>query len=363
MVIRYALFLSILAFSFRPADAQITLTLDDLPFQLGSRPYTALDTSNDDGSNTSAIQTIISQSGGGQVYDFSGIEFEIQLSGTITVESGATGPGADIGTLSQATRTAVSPFSFEVEEGMVIEGTGYNYLRVTDQDAFNLGTYFEAELGGEPIEFALTNEPAGDRIAVSPTTAGTSWTSEYLEIGPGLDTDISKEYEVDGWGTMILPEVGSVPVLRLKVTEERTMVGAPIISVCYEFRSPALAGATVCEGDDTFMDPPTASVSNYGATTTDAGVAPEDAGSSLRAVYPNPVRGAATLEFEIAQPGAVELVVYDVLGRLVRRVVDGSRAAGRYTATFDTAGLAPGVYVARLSAGGRHWTRRLVITG
>ena len=58
----------------------------------------------------------------------------------------------------------------------------------------------------------------------------------------------------------------------------------------------------------------------------------------------------------------VKIEVFDLSGRPVATLVDGSRTAGRYSATFSPKGLAPGVYVARLSAGGRSLTRKLVLT-
>ena len=56
------------------------------------------------------------------------------------------------------------------------------------------------------------------------------------------------------------------------------------------------------------------------------------------------------------------LEVFDLAGRSVARPVDGFKTAGRYTATLQAKGLAPGVYVARLTAGGYCVTRKLVLT-
>ena len=79
------------------------------------------------------------------------------------------------------------------------------------------------------------------------------------------------------------------------------------------------------------------------------------------AVYPNPTSDAATLTVSLDTPQAVRLAVYDVLGREVAVVLDGLQAAGTQTLRLDTAALAPGVYVARLSAGSQSRTRRLTV--
>lgn len=361
MMLRYALLGCMTLLAIQPTAAQITLTPDDFPFQLGTSSYLNLDTSNEDGANTAAIEALIAQSGGGQTYDFTGIDFEFQLSGTVTVESGATGPGAGTDPLSQATQTAILPFSIE-EEGTTVEGSVYTYLRLSDEEAFDLGGYFEGESDGMPISFTLTREPNGDRVAVFPYTFGTSWTSDFTESSFGTAT-VSKAYEVDGWGILIAPGVAGVPVLRVKITEERTTAGVTLTSVCYEFRAAQPVVAIACEGNDAFMEPPTASVNTYGAATTDAET-PLEVGVSatFNSVYPNPIRDVATLEFEVPRRSDVHLIVYDVLGREVAVLANGVRAAGQHEEALNTASFAPGVYLARLTVDGQRWTRRLTVT-
>ena len=81
----------------------------------------------------------------------------------------------------------------------------------------------------------------------------------------------------------------------------------------------------------------------------------------LGAPYPNPFNPAATIPFEVRQPSRVTLTVYDGLGRPVATLADGVYTPGSYTVAVDGTGLASGVYVARLTAGAQHTTRRLVL--
>ena len=53
---------------------------------------------------------------------------------------------------------------------------------------------------------------------------------------------------------------------------------------------------------------------------------------------------------QLSAVSRLSLGVYDVLGRQVAILVDGVKEAGSYTATFDGAGLASGVYIRRLFA-------------
>jgi hypothetical protein len=77
---------------------------------------------------------------------------------------------------------------------------------------------------------------------------------------------------------------------------------------------------------------------------------------------PNPFRGRARISYAVPYPGRVALEVFDLTGRSVAIPVDGFRAAGRYSATLSAKGLVPGVYIARLSSGGRCLSRKLVLT-
>jgi hypothetical protein len=70
-------------------------------------------------------------------------------------------------------------------------------------------------------------------------------------------------------------------------------------------------------------------------------------------VYPNPVRERAVLRFALPDPAHVRLDLVDASGRLVATLLEGARGAGAHEAAFDGAGLPPGVYFCRLTAGPR----------
>ncbi len=81
----------------------------------------------------------------------------------------------------------------------------------------------------------------------------------------------------------------------------------------------------------------------------------------LRAAQPNPFAGTTRIPYEVAAAGPVRLAVYDVTGREVAVLVDGVLAPSAYEATFDARGLASGVYVVRLVAGGEALSSRLTV--
>lgn len=75
---------------------------------------------------------------------------------------------------------------------------------------------------------------------------------------------------------------------------------------------------------------------------------------------PNPVVGRADFRFALPAQTRVSIAVYDVSGRRVATVADGTYDAGIHTASWSGASKA-GVYFARMSAGGREFTRRIVM--
>ncbi len=81
----------------------------------------------------------------------------------------------------------------------------------------------------------------------------------------------------------------------------------------------------------------------------------------LETPYPNPAEQRATVRFILPEAAAVQVVVYDVLGREVTVLAEGVRLAGEQAVTLDTAGLPSGVYVVRLDAGVVQLTQRLTI--
>lgn len=79
-------------------------------------------------------------------------------------------------------------------------------------------------------------------------------------------------------------------------------------------------------------------------------------------VSPNPAQVRATLRFALSGPEAVRLSVYDVLGRRMAVLLDGSpMPAGEHVVPLNTGRWPVGCYVARLEAGGRTTTRKMVV--
>ena len=77
--------------------------------------------------------------------------------------------------------------------------------------------------------------------------------------------------------------------------------------------------------------------------------------------YPNPFNEVTRIRFELPRPSHVTLTVYDLLGRVVARLVDDERDVGRYEVSYTVTTLASGMYIYELLAGEYAERRKLLL--
>jgi len=77
--------------------------------------------------------------------------------------------------------------------------------------------------------------------------------------------------------------------------------------------------------------------------------------------YPNPFNPSTKIEFEIPKKEHVKLIIYDILGREVKRVVDEELQMGRYTVNVDMSGYSSGVYFYRFEAGNFVSVKKMIL--
>ncbi len=101
-------------------------------------------------------------------------------------------------------------------------------------------------------------------------------------------------------------------------------------------------------------------LSPRGTDATEAGA--DAAGLRVLAPRPNPARGLSEVTVELGTPQRVRADLFDALGRRVLSVYDGAAPAGALALRLDVAGLAPGVYVLRVSGDAATATRTVTVT-
>jgi len=84
-------------------------------------------------------------------------------------------------------------------------------------------------------------------------------------------------------------------------------------------------------------------------------------GFRLHQNYPNPFNPSTVIEFALPQRAHVSLEVYDVLGRRVLTLVDGTLEAGSHRVVVDASSLAAGVFFYRLVSPEQSLTRKMIV--
>jgi hypothetical protein len=92
----------------------------------------------------------------------------------------------------------------------------------------------------------------------------------------------------------------------------------------------------------------------------------DDAAGLLGPSVPNPFTPATTIHFTVPRAGAVDLGVYNVLGRRIRTLLTGDLSAGEHSRVWDGrddlgAEAPPGIYFVRITQGEATESRRLVL--
>jgi flagellar hook assembly protein FlgD len=87
---------------------------------------------------------------------------------------------------------------------------------------------------------------------------------------------------------------------------------------------------------------------------------------ALAAPRPKPVAAGSEISFSIPQDSRVSLKVFDVAGRAVRTLADGTMEAGSHAVEWDGADdsgkrVAAGIYMVQLNAPGETASRKLTV--
>ncbi len=185
-------------------------------------------------------------------------------------------------------------------------------------------------------------------VAWSPAAWPTSGAATAAQRTPGLEAVIAEVVGRSGWGS------GNALALVITGTGKRTAdafdgdaARAPLLHVEY------LPGTGTSLAD--------------GAAAAESRQAEMPAPRLLAFVAPSPLDRVGTLHLELPRAALVRVRLYDVGGRLVRPVIDGSfLAAGRHQIGFDPRdgdgrAMTAGVYFLTIEAGGERSRARVVV--
>ncbi|MBT8377752.1 MAG: T9SS type A sorting domain-containing protein [Ignavibacteria bacterium] len=77
--------------------------------------------------------------------------------------------------------------------------------------------------------------------------------------------------------------------------------------------------------------------------------------------YPNPFNPTTTIRYELPQDGIVTIDIYDILGQKVQTILNEFKRADRYEVTFNSTGLASGVYIYRMKVNDFITSKKMVL--
>ena len=77
--------------------------------------------------------------------------------------------------------------------------------------------------------------------------------------------------------------------------------------------------------------------------------------------YPNPFNPSTIIKYDLPKSSFVKLIIYDILGRKIKTLVNKEQIAGKYEVPFIGSNLASGVYFYRIEAGNFIETKKMVL--
>ncbi|MCA0388142.1 MAG: FG-GAP-like repeat-containing protein [Bacteroidetes bacterium] len=100
--------------------------------------------------------------------------------------------------------------------------------------------------------------------------------------------------------------------------------------------------------------------------TTLTGINPETDysnihGFNLMQNYPNPFNPETRISFTTSNAGTVTLKVYDILGNIVKELINEYRHAGQHSVTLNAEGLSSGIYLYELTSNGNRSVKKLSV--
>jgi hypothetical protein len=217
------------------------------------------------------------------------------------------------------------------------------------------------------VQSAAADPPfgAGDSLGVDGSEIPLSWDLPPLNLL--LDDGVSPdESQGDGVFTTRL----TFPAGTLKNVQFRYALKA-LADTLFDYECSGQGNRSVFLDDSLFSttNPILLDVAYYndclGATGVEDYVA-STGGLQLESNRPNPARPSTVISYTIPEEARVTLDVYDVRGRLVRRLVDEVTAPGRYDVawngrTGDGRPLPSGLYFYRVKAGDLAQSRKLLL--
>jgi hypothetical protein len=77
--------------------------------------------------------------------------------------------------------------------------------------------------------------------------------------------------------------------------------------------------------------------------------------------FPNPFNPLTTIEYNIKEANFVTLVIYDILGKEINRLVNTYKAAGSHRIQWNAENFPSGIYYYRVKSGGFMDSKKMML--
>jgi hypothetical protein len=98
---------------------------------------------------------------------------------------------------------------------------------------------------------------------------------------------------------------------------------------------------------------------NYVTDVSDESNIPND--YSVSQNYPNPFNPSTTITYALPKADVVSIKVYNILGQVVKNLVNQTQPAGTYTITFNADNLTSGIYFYNIQSGSFNQTKKMIL--
>ena len=82
---------------------------------------------------------------------------------------------------------------------------------------------------------------------------------------------------------------------------------------------------------------------------------------ALHAAYPNPFNPITTVKFDLSEDVLVSLIVYDLMGKHITKLINSTMNAGYHSIQWDATSVASGIYIVKLVAGEFTQTQKVAL--
>lgn len=225
-------------------------------------------------------------------------------------------------------------------------------LKVVHGEVPDLGMQSDMAISAD-----MPTEAAGVELTVSYNPEAVEMLKPQMVAGM---TDFSLNYSDNGAGTM------KVLLYSWRPWNDDKLIGKGLSDI---ITLPFVSKAPISADDDRVVRITKAVISDGAARNIPVGsTGPEPLPSMFELAQnrPNPFNPTTTIDFYIDSQGDITLEVFNVLGQLVKTLVDRPMAPGQYSVVWDGtdtegARMASGVYLYRLKSGDASQTKKMVL--